>query len=59
MSAIGIPTGLSYKHNLNLSPYGWNIASRQAGMKYPDQVRDNNFLTLLQQGQEYAIHSSL
>jgi hypothetical protein len=56
-SAIGIPTGLRYKHYLNLSPYGLNIASRQAGTEYPDQVRESIFLSLLQQGREYAIHS--
>jgi len=30
-SAIGIPTRLRYKHYLNLSQYGWDIANRQAG----------------------------
>ena len=38
-------------------PYGWNIASRQAGTENPQKVRDNNPLSLLQQGQEYATHS--
>jgi len=37
-------------------PYGLNVASSQAGTKHPDQVRDNNPPSLLQQGCEYAIH---
>jgi hypothetical protein len=27
------------KKNLNLAPYGWNIAIYQAGVKNPDQVK--------------------
>jgi hypothetical protein len=38
---MGISTGLRYKHYLNLSPHGWNIASRQAGMEDSDKVRGN------------------
>jgi len=33
-------------------PYGLNIASSQAGTKNPEQVRNDNALSLLQQGQE-------
>jgi hypothetical protein len=38
---MGISTGLMYKLYLNLSPHGWNVASRQAGMEDADKVRDN------------------
>lgn len=38
-------------------PYGWNVASHQAGMKDIDQVRDEIPPSLLQQGREYLIHS--
>jgi hypothetical protein len=34
--------------------YEWNIASSLAGIKNPDQVRNNNPLPRLQQGQEYG-----
>ena len=54
--AVGVPAGLRYKHYLNLSPYGRNIASRQAGTKYSDQVWKDNLPSLLQHGREYAIH---
>jgi len=57
MSTIGIPTRLRYDHYLDLMPYGWNIASSQACTKSPDQVRDKNHPSLLQEGQEYVIHS--
>ena len=43
---------MRYKHYLNLAPYGWNAASRQAGTKDLDQVRDNN-----PPSQDYPIHS--
>jgi len=32
-STIGILTVLRYEHKLHLVPYGWNIASNQAGTK--------------------------
>jgi hypothetical protein len=51
-----VRTGLKYKHYSNLTPYGWNAVSRQAGTKNPDQARDNNPPSLLQQGQKYTIH---
>jgi hypothetical protein len=37
-------------------PYGWNIVSSQACTKNPDQVRDKNHPSLLQEGWEYDIH---
>jgi len=46
-----------YEHKLNLVPYGWNVTSHQAGKKDLDHVRDKNPPSLLQQGQEYPIHS--
>jgi hypothetical protein len=38
-------------------PYGWNIFSNQACTKNPDQVRDKNHPSLLQEDWEYVIHS--
>ena len=43
----GILTGLRYKHYLNLLPYSRNIARRQSGMKYSDQVWNDNLQHLL------------
>jgi len=43
--------GILYLH---LRPYDWNIASSLAGTKNPDQVRNNNPLSHLQQGWEYG-----
>ena len=57
LPTIGIPAGLRYKHYLYLSPYGRNVASRQAGMKNSDQARNDNLLSLLQQSRENAIHT--
>jgi hypothetical protein len=37
---------------VNLIPYDWNVASGQAGMKNPYQVKNNNLLPSLQQGWE-------
>ena len=54
-SGIGTLARLTYML-LNLTPYvyEWNIASILAGTKNPDQVRNNNPLPRLQQGQEYG-----
>jgi hypothetical protein len=35
-----MPAQLRNEHYLNLVPYGWNIATHQAGMKNLEQVRD-------------------
>jgi len=50
-SGIGTLPGLGINY-LTLRPYNWNIASSLAGTKNPDQVRNNNPLPRLQQGQE-------
>jgi len=55
-STVGTPTGLRYKHYLNLAPQSWNVPSRQAGTKDPDQARNEDPLSLLQRGQENPIH---
>jgi hypothetical protein len=52
-----MPTQLRNEHYLNLVPYGWNIATRQTGMKNLEQVRDKDLPALLQQDREYPIHS--